>query len=82
MTAENGSSYLNIDAKNAQEILQKLMKSIQIFDREGSQPVLLISARLRQPFYRLVNRYIPHLVVLSYDEIPHDINLKNLEMIV
>ncbi|BBH51928.1 flagellar biosynthesis protein FlhA [Fluviispira sanaruensis] len=82
VTTENGTSYINLDAKNAQEILQKLMKSIAAFEREGSQPVLLISAKMRQAFQRLVSRYIPHLVVLSYDEIPGDVNIKNLEMII
>ena len=81
VTTENGSTYLNLDAKNAQEILQKLLKGIQIFDKEGSQPVLLISARMRQAFQKLVTRYIPQLVVLSYDEIPHDVNIRNLELI-
>ncbi|APJ05039.1 flagellar biosynthesis protein FlhA [Silvanigrella aquatica] len=81
VTTESGSTYLNLDSKNAQDILQKLMKGIQIFDKEGSQPVLLLSARMRQAFQKLVARYIPQLIVLSYDEIPHDITVKNLEMI-
>ena len=81
VTAENGSSYLNLDAKNAQDILQKLLKAIQQFDKEGVQPVLLISARIRQSFQRLVSRYIPHLTILSYDEVPSEIKVKNLEMI-
>lgn len=82
VTTENGTTYLNLDAKNAQEILQKLLRSMQLFDKEGTQPILLISARMRQAFYKLVSRYVPHLVVLSYDEIPAEINVKNLELIV
>jgi flagellar biosynthesis protein FlhA len=81
VTTENGTSYLNLDAKNAQDILQKLLRGIQIFDKEGTQPILLISARMRQAFQKLVSRYIPQLVVLSFDEIPHDVNIKNLELI-
>lgn len=82
VTTENGSTYLNLDAKNAQDILQKLMKGIQVFDREGTQPILIVSARLRQAFQKLVSRYISQLVVLSYDEIPPDVNVRNLELIV
>lgn len=81
VTTENGSSYLNLDAKNAQDVLQKLLKSIQRFDKEGTQPVLLLSARIRQSFQKLVSRYIPHLTILSYDEIPAEIKVHNLEMI-
>jgi flagellar biosynthesis protein FlhA len=82
VVTEIGSSYLNLDAKNAQEILQKLMKGLQSFDKESGQPILILSTRLRQAFQKLVCRYIPHLVILSYDEIPSDITIKNLELIV
>ena len=54
-------TYLNYsteDGKNAQDILQKLLRGIQIFDKEGTQPILLISARMRQAFQKLVSRYI------------------------
>ncbi len=81
MTSENGTTFLNLDAKIAQEILQKLIKSIQKFDKEGTQPVLLISTKLRSAFQKLVSRYIPHLTVISYDEIPIEIKLKNIEVI-
>lgn len=81
VTTENGSAYINLDAKNAQDILQKLMRGIQAFDKEGTQPILLLSARMRQAFQKLVFRYLPQLVVLSYDEIPPDVNVKNLELI-
>ena len=82
ITTESGSTYLNLDSKNAQEILQKLLKSSQKFDTEGVQPVLLISTRIRQAFQRLVTKYIPHLTILSYDEVPHEIKVKNIDMIV
>jgi flagellar biosynthesis protein FlhA len=81
ITTENGTNYLNLDAKNAQEILQKLLRSIQQFEQEGAQPVLLMSARIRQAFHKLVSKYIPHLTILSFDEVPNDIKVKNLEMI-
>ena len=81
VTTDNGSSYLNLEARSAQEILEKLMAGLKSFEKEGTQPILLISARIRQAFYKLVNRYLPQLVVLSYDEIPPGIQTKNLEMI-
>ena len=81
VTTDNGSSYLNLDARQAQEILQKLMQGISAFDSEGTQPVLLISARLRQPFHRLVARYLPQVAVLSYDEVSTGTNIRNIQMI-
>jgi flagellar biosynthesis protein FlhA len=81
VSLENGSSYLNLDAKQAQDILQKLIGKLKAFDEYGTQPVLLISAKLRKPFHTLVSKYVRHLSVLSYDELPYDIRVKNLGMI-
>ncbi len=81
IVTENGSSYINIEGKYAQEILQKILTGISKFDTEGTPPVLLIGSRLRLSFFRLIHRYIPHLTILSFDEIPPEIKIKNLEMI-
>lgn len=81
VTTDSGSSYLNLDARQAQEILQKLMTGISSFEVEGTQPVLLISARLRQAFQRLMVRYLPQVSVLSYDEVPAGIRIRNIQMI-
>ena len=80
-TTDSGNAYLNLDARNAQEILQKLMRGISAFESEGTQPVLLISARLRQAFQRLIERYMPQVAVLSYDEVPTGVKIRNLELI-
>ncbi|MEN9530636.1 MAG: flagellar biosynthesis protein FlhA [Pseudomonadota bacterium] len=81
VTTDNGNTYLNLDARQAQEILQKLMNGISVFETEGSQPVLLISARLRQAFQRLMVRYLPQVAVLSYDEVPSGMQIRNIKMI-
>lgn len=81
VTSDSGSSYFNLDARSAQEILQKLMNGLQRFESEGTQPVLLIAARLRLPFQRFVSRFLPQLAVLSHDEVPSDTNVRNIEMI-
>ena len=81
VTTENGSSYLNLEASQAQSILQKLVESISTFEKDGTQPTLLIGAKLRKPFYSLAKRYIPELQVLSFDEVPDNVKLKNLAMI-
>ncbi|MEN9826623.1 MAG: flagellar biosynthesis protein FlhA [Pseudomonadota bacterium] len=81
VTTDSGSSYLNLDARTAQDILQKLMQGITAFDSEGTQPVLLISARLRQAFQKLMVRYLPQVAVLSYDEVAAGIHIRNIQMI-
>lgn len=81
VTTDNGNAYLNLDARQAQDILQKLMSGISAFEVEGTQPVLLISARLRAAFQKLMVRYLPQVSVLSYDEVPSGIRIRNLQMI-
>lgn len=81
VTTEAGSSYFNLDARTAQDLIQKLMKGLQRFENEGTQPVLLLPTRLRLAFQRLISRYLPQLAVLSYDEVPPDTQLRNIEMI-
>jgi 3-polyprenyl-4-hydroxybenzoate decarboxylase len=44
----------------------------------GAQPVLLTSPVVRPHLRRLLERALPHLVVLSHSEIPADIRVVNL----
>lgn len=81
VTAETGSSFLNLDAGFAQGILQKIVDALQGFDDQAPQPVLLISARLRFPFRNLVHRYMSQLVVMSYDEVPAETRVRTFRMI-
>jgi len=78
---ENGSSYLNLDGHVAQDILQKLIKSVESFSTHSAHPILVISSKLRLAFFRLIYRYLPHLTVISYDEIPTNVHTKTLELI-
>lgn len=41
----------------------------RIMSTQGVQPVLLCNARLRLPFRRLIERMLPQIAVLSYNEI-------------
>jgi len=81
VVVDNGSSYLNVDATRAHQILNALSEGLQVFETVGTQPVILVPARLRLPFKKLISRYIPQIVVLSYDEIPSSINTKVLKLI-
>lgn len=81
VTAESGSTYLNLDANFAQSVLQKLVDGMQGFEEEASQPILLISARLRSAFRNLVSRYMSQLIVMSYDEVPPEVSVRTFKMV-
>ncbi|MCA2959834.1 MAG: flagellar biosynthesis protein FlhA [Silvanigrellales bacterium] len=80
-TTDAGSTFLDLDARTAQEVLQKLMQSVKAFEPEGTQPCLLVSARLRGAFWRFAQAYMPELAVLAYDEVPSGVKVRNLQMI-
>jgi len=80
-TTESGSTFLDLDARTAQEVLQKVMEATAKFTPEGTPPCLLLSARLRSAFWRLSSPYMPELGVLAYDEVPPNVPRRNLLLI-
>jgi flagellar biosynthesis protein FlhA len=45
------------------------------------QPVVLCSAQIRFHFKRLVDRFLPHVVVLAYDEILNNVEIQSMDML-
>ena len=64
------------------DMLRKLNESIQEnlnqFRNLGYMPVLITSATIRPYFYRLINSTFPDIVVLSYTELPADVEIEFL----
>jgi flagellar biosynthesis protein FlhA len=64
--------HLRVDPNMAQHLLLSVGESMETLAREGHQPVLLCAAELRLPLARFVERALPNLVILSYNEVsPH-----------
>ena len=63
-------------------VLRELNLQIQImienFNKLGYLPILITSATIRPYFYRLVSSSFPELAVLSYSELPANIELEFL----
>ena len=55
-----------------------LMKAYQAI---GCQPVILCSPKIRLPLYQLLEKQIPTVVVLSYNEIVTDIKVEQVDVI-
>ncbi len=77
---EHGS-YLALEPEKSQKILMTLNKEVQNVGKQGLVPILLTSPVSRPYLKRLTERYLPDLVVLSHNEIPPDITIKNLGMV-
>ena len=64
-------TYLAIDPRTAQAVLDSLGDNIRKLD-SGGQPVLLCAPNIRPHVKRLTERYLPGLAVISHNEVaPH-----------
>jgi flagellar biosynthesis protein FlhA len=77
---EHGS-YLALDPDKSQKILMTLNKEVNNVGKQGLVPILLTSPISRAYVKRLSERYMPNLVVLSHNEIPPDVTIKNLGLV-
>jgi flagellar biosynthesis protein FlhA len=70
-------SFLALDPGKIQELLNRIVTGITEL-LPGAQPVLLTNPVVRPHLRRLLERAMPHLIVLSHSEIPMDIRVVNL----
>jgi flagellar biosynthesis protein FlhA len=70
-------SYLAIDPKTAQVILDSLGEAIGLFEG-GARPTLLSAPQIRPHVRSLTERYYPNLVVISHNEISPNLKVKSL----
>jgi flagellar biosynthesis protein FlhA len=61
-------SFLAMDPRMVERIVQALSGHIEAFVNLNSQPAVLCSAQIRIHFKRMIDRLVPNLAVLSYDE--------------
>jgi flagellar biosynthesis protein FlhA len=61
--------FLAIDPVYAKAIMDDLAVKAEDFKSLGVQPTIVCSAQIRSQFKKLVDRFIPAMAVLSYDEI-------------
>jgi flagellar biosynthesis protein FlhA len=65
------------------ELKNKMQIIVNKFDVLGYKPVFITSATIRPYFYRLINSSFPNVTVLSYTELPSQIEIEfidNLEI--
>jgi flagellar biosynthesis protein FlhA len=74
-------SYLAVDPDIAQKMVDKLSLYYEDLSNKGITPVLLCAPVLRLYLKRLLERFIPHLLVLSYNEIDAGISVEVIGMV-
>ncbi len=80
LTHTEKGSFLILDPKLIQNIMQRIHQAGQGMLAQ-SKMVLLTSANIRIHLKRLTERVLPHLVILSHNEIPNNIKVISLGMV-
>jgi flagellar biosynthesis protein FlhA len=71
-------SFLAMDPRIVEKIVNALSKHIEAFAALKAHPVLLCSAQVRPHFKRLIDRLVPNLTVLSYDEVINSVQVQTI----
>ena len=74
-------SFLSLDPLLAQQLMNNLARSLEKMAAGNHQPIVMCSAQIRPHFKMLVDRFMPHVVVLSYDEILSNIEIQSIDML-
>lgn len=74
-------NYLNIDPNTVQSIHQNVQKVIEKASRQGYQIIILCSPMVRLYFKRLIERVVPDIPVLSYNELDGTFDVQSVGMV-
>jgi flagellar biosynthesis protein FlhA len=74
-------SFLAIEPNTAQKIITTIRSMSDRFGASGAQPVLLASPTIRRHVRKLIERFAPHIAVLSHNEIPQNIKIQSLGVV-
>ncbi|MDD2366573.1 MAG: flagellar biosynthesis protein FlhA [Desulfuromonadaceae bacterium] len=74
-------NYLAIEPAVAQQIIASVRMMSERFGSSGAQPVLLASPSIRRHVRKLIERFVPHMAVLSHNEIPQNIKIQSLGVV-
>ncbi len=69
--------YIPVAPARADAIAERAAQAVQPLVLEGQEPVILCSAPARRFFRRIVQRRLPRIVVLSYNEIDPSVTLQS-----
>ncbi|MFO7975288.1 MAG: flagellar biosynthesis protein FlhA [Candidatus Hydrogenedentota bacterium] len=69
--------YIPLAPARADEIARNTVEGVQPLVMSGQDPVVLTSAPVRRYFRRVVERFLPRIVVLSYNEIDPAVRLES-----
>lgn len=73
--------FLSLDPKMAQQMMNNLAVSLEKLSSLDYQPVVMCSSQIRHYVKQLVDRFMPRVTVLSYDEILSNVEIQSLDVL-
>ncbi len=80
-TADDGSTYFNIDTRYVEKLLNNIADAMKKFDVPGTMPILVCGSRIRWDLRKLINRFVPGIVILAFDEIPAEVQTNKVGIV-
>ena len=77
---DNGTAIV-LDPAALQRVVVAIADQMERAAARGKEPVLLVSARIRRPVRKLIERALPTLQVLSYREITSDVEVESVGVV-
>jgi flagellar biosynthesis protein FlhA len=74
-------AYLNLDPERIRQIMEKLGIYIKEFEDTGRVPIVVCSPIVRMYFKKLTEDYYKDLIVVSFNEIESDVELRSIGMV-
>ncbi len=74
-------AYISLDPAITKQILSATEAEIQKLENKGQSPIIITSPIVRMYFKKLTNDYFKDLIVISYNEIDSDIELKSVGVV-
>jgi len=76
-STEQGS-FLALDPNLGQKIIEAIQASVDKISQEGYQPIIITSPVVRRHLRRLIERFMPQVVVLSHNELTNQSKIQSL----
>lgn len=77
---EHGN-FLSLDPNSSQQIVDNILYEIERMNEMGQMPILLCSPAVRMYIRHLIERYLPHVPVLSYNELEPTIEVQSVGVV-
>jgi len=75
-------TYLSLDPRVLQDLLQSLTREVEKMMLKGFSPIVVCAPIVRINLKRVTERQLPQLIVLSYNELVHGIQVQAVGMVV